>query len=73
MKTSQNVLSLIVIDEAHKIFDRMPSFRSAFDELKQLSCPLLVILATLTSAQVDKLQTHFVHGATVLLVFIRTT
>jgi len=36
-------LRMIAIDEAHKIFDRMPTFRLAFDELqqlKELSCPI---------------------------------
>jgi len=45
-------LSLVVINEVRKIFDRMPSFRHSFDELrqlKQLNSPLLATSATLTS------------------------
>jgi len=64
VKKIQDVLSVVVIDEAHKIFNGMPSFRSAFDELKQLkqlNCPLFTMSATLTSAQVDMLQTRYLR------------
>ena len=53
LKSCKNV-NLVVIDEAHKIFDRMASYRPAFDSLKklqQLSCTLAAMLATLTSKQ----------------------
>ena len=43
----------------------MPSFRPAFDELKrlkQLNCPLLAMSATVTSRQVDILQTEYLRG-----------
>ena len=39
-------LSVVTIDEAHKIFDWMPSYHLAFDEMKQLqklSCPIIAI------------------------------
>ena len=64
-------MNLVVIDKAHKIFDRMPSFRSVFDELKQLkqlSCPLLAMSATLTTTQVDMLQTHYVRGGNCITI-----
>ena len=60
-----NVLNIIVIDEVHKIFDRMPSFRPAFDELKrlkELNCPILAMSATVTSRQVDILKAEFLRG-----------
>jgi len=62
---------IVVIDEVHKIFDCMPSFRSAFDELKQLkqlSCSLLAMSATLTSEQVDMLQTHYIRGGNCITI-----
>ena len=43
---------IITIDEAHKIFNRLPSYRPAFDDLKklkQMSCPIIAMSATLTS------------------------
>ena len=42
--------TMITIDEAHKIFDRMPSYRSAFDEMRQLqelSYPIVAMLHSL--------------------------
>ena len=65
LKSCKNV-NLVVIDEAHKIFDRMPSFRPAFDSLKklqQLSCTLGAMSATLTSKQIKVLKHDFLHGA----------
>ena len=35
LKDKQGTFSLIVLDEAHKIFDCMPSFRPAFDSLRK--------------------------------------
>ena len=35
-KAMQATVSMIAIDEAHKIFNRMPSCRPAFDEMQQL-------------------------------------
>ena len=55
LKDKQGIFSLIVIDEAHKIFDHMPSFRPAFDNLRKLweiDCSLLAMLATLTNEQI---------------------
>lgn len=54
-----------MIDEAHKIFDRMPSFRPAFDSLKklqQLLCTLAAMSATLTSRQIEILKDEIMHG-----------
>jgi len=45
--------------------DRMPSFRSAFDELKrlkELNCPILAMSATVTSRQADSLKAEFLRG-----------
>ena len=64
LKGQQNILNIVVIDEVHKSFDRMPSFRPAFDSLKQLrqlSCPLLAMSATLTNEQIGILQTAYLH------------
>jgi len=57
-------ISLIAIDEAHKIFDRMPDYRPAFDALKQfrkMPCPIIAMSATLTSDQVEILQKEYMH------------
>ena len=56
---------MVIIDEAHKIFDRMPDYRLAFDYMKQLHelpCPLVAMSATLTSSQVDRLKEEYVRG-----------
>ena len=52
----QATVSVIVIDDAHKIFDRMPTYQPALDEmhqLKELSCPIVAMSVTLTSLQID--------------------
>ena len=64
----QNLLNVVVIDEVHKIFDRMPSFRPAFDSLKQLSCPLLAMSATLTNEQIGILKTAHLHKENCLTI-----
>ena len=59
----QATVSMIAIDEAHKIFDHMPTYRPAFDEmqqLKELSCPIVAMSATLTSLQIDALKQKYV-------------
>ena len=56
---------LITIDEAHKIFDRMYSYRPAFNDMKQLknlSCPIIAMSATLTGCQIEKLQHEYLHN-----------
>ena len=61
----QDYLHAVVLDEAHKIFDRVPSYRPAFDSMKRLqhlSCRLLAMSATLTSEQVELLKKDFLHG-----------
>ncbi|MCY3928217.1 MAG: helicase-related protein [Acidobacteria bacterium] len=61
----QATVSMIAIDEAHKIFDRMPTYRPAFDEmqqLKELSCPIVAMSATLTSSQIDVLKQKYVRS-----------
>ena len=65
LKDKQGTFSLIVLDEAHKILDRMPSFRPAFDSLRKLQeidCSLLAMSATLTNEQIEMLKTEFLHG-----------
>ena len=55
-------ISVVTIDEAHKIFDRLPSYRPAFDDLRklqQLSCPIIAMSATLTGNQVTLLQERY--------------
>ena len=52
-------VDLIAIDEAYKIFDRLPDYRPAFNALKQfrtMPFPIIAMSATLTSDQVDSLQ-----------------
>ena len=64
LKEREKVINLVVVDEAHKIFDRMPSFRPSFDrlrELKELECSLLVMSATLTNEQIITLKDEFLH------------
>ena len=58
-------LHLLVMDEAHKIFDRMPSYRPAFDSMKrfrQMPCTLLAMSATLTTDQIQLLKKDFLHS-----------
>ena len=67
----KHCISVVTIDEAHKIFDRLPSYRPAFDDLRklqQLSCPIIAMSATLTSNQISLLQEKYLHsGNTVIL------
>ena len=61
----QNYLHAVVIDEAHKFFDRMPSYRPVFDTMKrlqELSCSLLAMSATLTTELIQCLKLNFLHG-----------
>ena len=56
---------LVTIDEAHKIFDRMYSYRPAFNGMKQLKnlpCPIIAMSATLTGCQVEKLKQKYLHN-----------
>jgi len=50
--SNKECFSVVTIDEAHKIFDRLPSYRPAFDKMKQLQnllCPIIAMSATLTA------------------------
>ena len=61
---------LIANDEAHKIFDRIPSYRPAFDkmmQLKELPCPIVAMSATLTNSQIKTLQQNYLHCECVVL------
>ena len=62
LKDKQGTFSLMVLDEAHKIFDCVPSFHPAFDDLRKLQgidCRLLAMSATLTNQQIEILKTKF--------------
>ena len=64
LKAMLAAVSLIAIDEVHKILDRMPTYRPVFDEmqqLKELSCPIVAMSATLTSSQIDVLKQNYVQ------------
>ena len=57
-------VGVITIDEAHKIFDRLPSYRPAFNYLKKLkdiSCPIIAMSATLTRDQIALLQNGYLN------------
>ena len=46
---------MVTIDEAHKIFDRLPDYRQAFDDmkwLKELGCQIVAMFATLTDKEI---------------------
>ena len=58
-------VGVITIDEAHKIFDRLPSYRPAFNDLKKLkdiSCPIIAMSATLTRDQIALLQNGYLSS-----------
>jgi len=61
----KDILSMVAIDEAHKIFDRPPSYRPAFDsmdQLRKLQCPIVAMSATLSSDDIQKLQSKFLNS-----------
>ena len=56
---------LVTTDEAHKIFERMYSYRPAFNSMKQLRnlpCPIIAMSANLTGCQVEKLKQEYLHN-----------
>lgn len=60
----KDFLSMVAIDEAHKIFDRMPDYRPAFDsmkQLKELGCPIVAMSATLTDRQIQRLKQDYLR------------
>ena len=60
-----NDLHLIVMDEAHKIFHRMPSYQPAFDSMKkfqQIPYKILAMSATLMTDQIQLLKRDFLHS-----------
>ena len=64
-------MHLIVLDEAHKIFDRMPSYRPAFDSMKRfrlIPCKLLAMSATLTTDQIQLLKEDFLHSDNCIVI-----
>lgn len=61
----QNNVTMVTIDEAHKILDCMPSYWPAFDDMKklcELSCPKVVTSVTLVSSQVDTLKQQCIRS-----------
>jgi len=63
-------IGVVTIDEAHKIFDRLPKYRPAFNDmrkLQQLSCPIIAMSATLTGGQVSILQQRYLRDNTLVL------
>ena len=61
----KDCISAVTIDEAHKIFDRLPTYRPAFDDLRklqQLSCPIIAMSATLTGNQVSLLREKYLRS-----------
>ena len=54
----------VAIDEAHKMFDRMPDYRPCFDAMKQLKeagCPIIAMSATLTDKQICVLKQEYLR------------
>ena len=70
LHSNENIFALIAIDEAHKIFDRIPFYRPAFDkmmQLKELPCPIVAMSATLMNSQIKVLQQNYLHQECVLV------
>ena len=62
---NSEMFCMVTIDEAHKVFDRMPDYRSTFDSmkrLKELSCPIVAMSATLTDKQISELKQEFLQS-----------
>ncbi|XP_065893823.1 uncharacterized protein [Dysidea avara] len=62
---NSEMFCMVTIDEAHKVFDRMPDYRSTFDsmkQLKELSCPIVAMSATLTDKQISELKQEFLRS-----------
>jgi len=55
-------ISVVTIDEAHKIFDRLPKYRPAFDDMRkqqQLSSPTIAMSTMLTNDKEFLLQQRY--------------
>ena len=61
-------VSVVTIDETHKIFDRLPSYRPAFDDLRKLSCPIIAMSATLIGNQVTLLQERYLRNDNIVVL-----
>jgi len=58
------IFCMVTIDEAHKIFDRMPDYRPTIDgmkQLKKLMCPIVAMSATLTEKQINELRQEYLR------------
>ena len=67
----KEIFCMITIDEAHKVFDRMPNYRPAFDamkQLKELQCPIVAISATLTDVQISILKQEYLRSGDCLVL-----
>ena len=63
--SNSSIFCMVAIDEVHKVFDRMSDYRPAFDnmkQLKELSCPIIAMSATLTDKQINDLKKEYVRG-----------
>jgi len=61
---NKDVFCVVAIDEAHKMFDRMPDYRPCFDamkQLKELGCPIIAMSATLTDKQICVLKQEYLR------------
>ena len=62
---------ICTLDEAHNIFDRMPSYRPAFDSMKrfqQIPCKILAMSATLTTDQIQLQRKDSLHSADCVVI-----
>jgi len=62
----KDCIGVITIDEAHKIFDRLPKYHPVFNDLKkqkEISCPIIAMSATLTNDQIAQLQQDFLRSS----------
>ena len=67
----KEIFCMVTIDEAHKVFDRMPNYRPAFDtmkQLKELQCPIVAISATLTDVQISILKQEYLRSGDCLVL-----
>ena len=67
----KEIFCMVTIDEAHKVFDRMPNYRPAFDamkQLKELQCLIVAISATLTDVQISILKQEYLRSGDCLVL-----
>ena len=67
----KEIFCMVTIDEAHKVFDRMPNYRPEFDamkQLKELQCPIVAMSATLTDLQISILKQEYLRSGDCLVL-----